>query len=322
MKAYVCQAFGTHGPGELPEPVAGEGEVLIRVFAAGVNFYDTLMVQGRYQVKPPVPFAPGGEVAGVVEGVGGGVEGIRPGDRVMAFTSWGGYAQKVVAKAAWTWPLPAAVDFDTAAAGLVTCGTAWLALHELARVQRGETMLVLGAAGGVGLAAIQIARRAGARVIAVAGGAERLQHCFAAGADEGIGYDNLREAVKGLTDGHGADVVLDVVGGPHTEQALRAMAWRGRLLVIGFATGEIPRIPTNLVLLKGCRIEGVFWDEFLRREPERGRAHLAAITAAWAEGGLKPPVSARYPLERAGEALAALAERRAAGKLLVIPPAP
>ncbi|MBT0963830.1 NADPH:quinone oxidoreductase family protein [Denitromonas iodatirespirans] len=324
MKAFVCHEFGPlgqHTPGELPTPVAGPGQVLIRVAAAGVNFYDTLIVQGKYQLQPPRPFAPGGEVAGVVTAVGEGVTRCAPGDRVMAFTRYGGYAEQALADEGMTWPLPAAVSFDTAAAGLITYGTAWFALQDLAALKPGETVLVLGAAGGVGLAALQIAKRAGARVIAAAGSEERLDLCRQHGADDTIDYarEDLKLATKTLTGGRGADVVVDVVGGDFTEQAVRAIAWRGRLLVIGFAAGAIPKIPANLLLLKGAVVAGVFWDEMLRREPDTGRRHINAITAAWADGSLAPPISARLPLARAAEALDALAGRRSAGKLIIEP---
>lgn len=324
MKAFICAAFGPIDQcvaGELPDPQPGEGQVTIRVEAAGVNFYDTLIVQGKYQIKPAAPFSPGGEIAGVVEAVGPGVTTCKPGDRVLAFTSFGGYAELCLAKASQTWPLPQGVSCEAAAAGLVTYGTAWFGLHDRARMKAGETVLVLGAAGGVGLAAIQIAKDAGATVIAAAGSPERLALCRTHGADILIDYtaEDLKEAVKAATKGRGADIVVDVVGGAWSEAAVRAIAWRGRLLVIGFAAGEIPRIPLNLTLLKGCDILGVFWDELLRREPAEGAAQVAAITAAWASGHLRPPVTGRYPLARAGEALHALAQRKTAGKLVILP---
>lgn len=324
MKAFVCRALGpveSHAPGEMPVPEIAAGELLVRVAAAGVNFFDTLIVQGKYQIRPPLPFAPGGEIAGTVEAVGDGVDDFRPGDRVLAFTSFGGYAEYTRAKASMCWHLPDPVCFETAAAGLTTYGTAWFALHDLARLQPGERVLVLGAAGGVGLAAIQIAKLAGARVIAAAGSEERLEFCREAGADITIDYvaNDLKDAAKAATDGKGADVVVDVVGGEFTEKAIRAIAWRGRLLVIGFAAGAIPRLATNLTLLKGCHVIGVFWDEMLRREPGTSRPQIDALTAAWADGRLRPPVTRTYPLARAGEALQQLAGRRTPGKLLVVP---
>lgn len=325
MRALVCQEFApldALGVGELPDPQPAAGEVVIRVFAAGINFYDTLIVQGKYQVKPAFPFSPGGEVAGIVEAVGEGVGHVKPGERVCAFTSYGGYAELCRAKASQTWPLPAAVSFEAAAAGLVTYGTAWFGLHDRARMKAGETVLVLGAAGGVGLAAVQIAKAAGARVIAAAGSAERLALCREHGADEVIDYttSDLKDAVKAVTGGQGADIVVDVVGGACTEAALRATAWRGRVLIIGFAAGDIPRIPANLLLLKGCEALGVFWDELMRREPQEAARQVAAVLACFADGSLAPPVTAACGLDGAVAAMRALAGREVAGKLIVLPP--
>lgn len=326
MRALICQAYAPLDElkvGELPEPVPAAGELSIRVEAAGINFYDTLIVQGKYQVKPALPFSPGGEVAGTVVAVGEGVSHVRPGDRVCAFTSYGGYAEVCRARAAQTWPVPDAVDFRAAAAGLVTYGTAWFGLHDRARIRAGDTVLVLGAAGGVGLAAVQIAKAAGARVIAAAGSAERLALCRAHGADVLIDYTttDLKDAVKAATGGNGADIVVDVVGGPYTEAALRATAWRGRVLVIGFAAGEIPRIPANLLLLKGCELSGVFWDELMRREPAEAARQVADVLAHFADGRLQPPVTAACGLEGAVDAMRSLAARKVAGKLIVLPQA-
>ncbi|CAL95658.1 NADPH:quinone oxidoreductase family protein [Azoarcus olearius] len=324
MRALVCQEFAPLDAlqvGELPDPQPAAGEVVIRVSAAGINFYDTLIVQGKYQVKPAAPFSPGGEVAGTVAAVGEGVSHVRPGDRVCAFTSYGGYAELCRAKASQTWPLPDAVGFEAAAAGLVTYGTAWFGLHDRARIQAGETVLVLGAAGGVGLAAVQIAKAAGARVIAAAGSAERLALCREHGADVLIDYTaaDLKDAVKAATGGQGADIVVDVVGGAYTEAALRATAWRGRVLIIGFAAGEIPRIPANLLLLKGCEASGVFWDELMRREPQEAARQVAAVLDCFADGRLRPPVTAACGLGGAVDAMRALAGRQVAGKLIVLP---
>ncbi|MBR0568947.1 NADPH:quinone oxidoreductase family protein [Azoarcus sp. L1K30] len=324
MRALICNEFAPLEAlrvGDLPEPRPAAGEVTIRVCAAGINFYDTLIVQGKYQVKPPFPFSPGGEVAGEVVAVGEGVSHVRPGDRVCAFTSYGGYAQVCRTKASQTWPLPEAVPFDAAAAGLVTYGTAWFGLHDRARMKAGETVLVLGAAGGVGLAAVQIAKAAGARVIAAAGSAERLALCREHGADDLIDYTttDLKDAVKAATGGNGADIVVDVVGGAYTEAALRATAWRGRILIIGFAAGEIPRIPANLLLLKGCDMGGVFWDELMRREPAEAARQVAAVLACFADGSLKPPITRACTLDGAVAAMQALAARQVAGKLIVLP---
>ena len=324
MRAYICNAFGpldTHGPGDLPEPRPADDEVIIDVAAAGVNYYDTLIVQGRYQIRPALPFSPGGEFAGTIAALGANVDGLQPGQRVLAFNSFGGYAEKARARASQVFPLPEAVSFDQAAAALVAYATAWFALYDRGRLKAGETVLVLGAAGGVGLAAVQIARAAGCTVIAAASTADKLALCRQAGAAVGINYreTDLKDAVKAATAGRGADLVIDVVGGAFTEAAVRATAWRGRVLVIGFAAGDIPRVPANLLLLKGCELSGVFWDEFLRREPEACRAQVAAILAGIADGTLAPPIHGRYGIEQAGEALALLAERRVTGKLLISP---
>lgn len=324
MRAYPCNAFGpldTHGPGDLPPPVPADDEVVIEVAAAGVNYYDTLIVQGRYQIRPALPFSPGGEFAGTISSIGAAVEGFHIGQRVLAFNSFGGFAEKARARASQVFPLPDAVSFDQAAAALVAYATAWFALHDRGRLRAGETVLVLGAAGGVGLAAVQIARAAGCTVIAAASTPEKLEACRHAGAAIGINYrqEDLKEAVKSATGGRGADVVIDVVGGAYTEAAVRATAWRGRVLVIGFAAGDIPRIPANLLLLKGCELSGVFWDEFLRREPQACHNQVSAILAGIENGSLAPPIHGRYGIEEAGEALKELAERRATGKLLICP---
>ncbi|HOY02199.1 MAG TPA: NADPH:quinone oxidoreductase family protein [Zoogloea sp.] len=324
MRAYLCKAFGpidTHGCSELPAPLPADDEVIVDVAAAGVNYYDTLIVQGRYQIRPTFPFSPGGEFAGTVSSIGAAVDGFHPGQRVLAFNSYGGFAERARARASQVFPLADAVSFDQAAAALVAYATAWFALHDRGRLQAGETVLVLGAAGGVGLAAVQIAHAAGCTVIAAASTAEKLEVCRQSGASIGINYrvEDLKEAVKSATGGRGADVVIDVVGGPYTEAAVRATAWRGRVLIIGFAAGDIPRVPANLLLLKGCELSGVFWDEFLRREPDACRAQVGAILAGIADGRFNPPIHGRYAIEEAGLALNALAERRATGKLLICP---
>ena len=324
MRALICNAFApieSLSMASVPPPVPEPDEITLRVAAAGVNFYDTLIVQGRYQIKPPFPFSPGGEVAGVVYAVGQNVHHLHPGDRVCAFTSYGGYAEICRAKAIQTWKLPDTVSFETAAAGLVTYGTAWFALHDHARIRSGETVLVLGAAGGVGQAAIQIAKTAGAQVIAVASHPDKLVQCQAQGADILINYqtENLKETIRQVTHGRGVDIVVDVVGGRHTKAALRATAWRGRILIIGFATGEIPCIPTNLVLLKGCTLSGVLWDELMRQEPEEASRQVHTVLAGFAEGWLAPPITACYRLEEAMQALSSLATRQAGGKLIILP---
>lgn len=324
MRALICSSFAPLDQlvvGDLPDPQPGPGEVIIEVAAAGINFYDTLIVQGRYQIQPAQPFSPGGEVAGTVVAVGEGVTHLSVGQRVCAFTSYGGMAQRCRAKASQTWPLPDAVSYDTAAAGLVTYGTAWFALHDRGRLQAGETVLVLGAAGGVGLAAVQLTHAAGARVLAAAGGPERLALCRDYGADTLIDYrhESLKDAVKQATDGRGADVVIDVVGGEYSEAALRATAWRGRVLIIGFAAGAIPKLPANLLLLKGCEASGVFWDELMRREPAEAARQVAAVLAGFADGRFRPPPTQACDLDGATAALQALAARQVAGKLIVHP---
>jgi NADPH:quinone reductase len=324
MHALICDAFAPIDAlriGELPDPVPGPGEVVIRVAAAGVNFYDTLIVQGKYQLKPPAPFSPGGEVAGTIASVGPGVSGFSVGDRVCAFTWFGGYAQLCRANVNQTWRLADDVSFEAAAAGLVAYGTAWFSLYDRARMQDGETVLVLGAAGGVGLATVEVAHAAGARVIAAAGSPERLALCAEAGADVCIDYvaQDLKEAVRAATGGRGADIVVDVVGGAFTEAALRATAWRGRILIVGFAAGDIPRIPANLLLLKGCEASGVFWDEMLRREPDVAAGQIGAILQGFADGRFRPRITGTHALAQARDALFALARREAPGKLIIKP---
>ena len=276
MKAVLCKAYGPPDSlviEDVASPIPGPGEAVVSVKAASVNFPDVLIIENKYQVKPPLPFSPGSELAGIVKAVGDGVTHVKPGDRVMAITGYGAFAEEVKAEARRMLPIPAGMDFATAAAFGLTYATSEHALFDRAALKAGETLLVLGAAGGVGLAAIEIGQILGARVIACASTDEKLAICRQHGADETINYatEDLRERIKALTNGNGADVVYDPVGGAYTELALRSIAWRGRLLVVGFAAGEIPKIPLNLTLLKGCSIVGVFWGDFARREP----AHFA-----------------------------------------------
>lgn len=325
MKALVCSAFGTLDDlkvGELPDPVPGPGEVLIDVHAAGANFPDVLIVQGRYQFKPEPPFAPGGEVAGVVGAVGPGVERFKPGDRVMATTLWGGFAEKTVAKERQVMAVEG-LDDETASAIGITYGTSYHALKDRAGLRPGETLLVLGAAGGVGIAAVEIGAAMGATVIAAASSEEKLAMAGAHGAHHGINYgrEDLRARLKELTDGRGVDVVYDPLGGAFSEQALRSIAWEGRFLVVGFAAGEIPKLPLNLVLLKGCQVIGVFWGSFAERTPERNRANLAEIVAWCREGRVRPHIDAVYDLDHAVDALRRLAARDVKGKLVIRMPA-
>jgi NADPH:quinone reductase len=326
MKALLCKAWG--GPEtlvleELPSPRPGAGEVVIDVKAAGVNFPDVLIIQNKYQLKPPLPFAPGAELAGVIKEVGAGVTGFKPGDRVIAMTMYGAFAEECVARVGQLIRMPAGLDFATAAAFTLTYGTSWHALKDRGQLRAGETLLVLGAAGGVGIAALEIGKALGARVIAAASSAEKLAVCRAHGADETIDYaaEDMRARIKAITGDRGVDVVYDPVGGPYAEPAVRSTAWRGRYLVVGFANGEIPRIPLNLLLLKGCSLVGVYWGDWTRREPEAAAAGMEELLGWLAAGKLKPHLAGRYPLARAAEAIAALASRKVAGKLVVEPEA-
>ncbi|MGE0874279.1 MAG: NADPH:quinone oxidoreductase family protein [Burkholderiales bacterium] len=322
MKAILCKQFGPPESlvcEELPSPVAGPGEVIVSVKAASVNFPDVLIIQNKYQFKPPLPFSPGSEMAGVVKEVGAGVANAKPGDRVIAFTTYGAFAEEVKLEASRIVPMPPGMDFPRAAAFLLTYGTSDHALRDRGGLQPGETLLVLGAAGGVGIAAIEIGKALGARVIACASSAEKLAVCREHGADETINYDaeDMRERIKAITGGRGVDVVYDAVGGGYAEPALRSCAWRGRYLVVGFAAGEIPKIPLNLTLLKGCSIVGVFWGDYARREPKAFAASIAQLGRWYAEGKLKPHVSATFPLEKAADALNLMAARQVKGKVVI-----
>jgi NADPH2:quinone reductase len=322
VKAVVCNQYGppeSLALEELPSPKPGAGEVVISVKAASVNFPDVLIIQNKYQFKPPLPFSPGSELAGVVKEVGSGVTAFRAGDRVMAFTTYGAFAEEVKTDANRLLALPEKMDFVTGAAFVLTYGTSDHALRDRAALKAGETLLVLGAAGGVGLAAIEIGKALGARVIACASSDDKLAVCRAHGADDGINYavEDLRERIKTLTDARGIDVVYDAVGGAYTEPAFRSLAWRGRLLVVGFAAGDIPKLPLNLALLKGASVVGVFWGDFARREPKAFAASMQQLGRWYAEGRLKPHVSQTLPLEKAAQAIQLLASRQAKGKVVV-----
>jgi NADPH2:quinone reductase len=323
MKALVCRAFGSIeslAVEDLPDPAPLAGQVVVGVRACGVNFPDVLIVQGKYQFKPTPPFSPGGEVAGVVEAVGSGVTGLRVGDRVIAISAWGGMAEKLAADASQVLPIPDGVDFVTASCVASAHGTTLYALRDRAKLQAGETLLVLGASGGLGLAAVQIGKRMGARVIAAASSPEKLETCRKHGADLLVDYakEDLKARVKAMTDGAGANVVYDPVGGSATEAALRAIAWEGRLLVLGFTAGEIPKIAANLVLLKGCSVVGVYWGMSVMRNPAHGRAILEEILGWLKDGSLRPHVHVRVPLSRSLDALRAIEERRVQGKAVVV----
>jgi NADPH2:quinone reductase len=322
MKAVLCKAYGPPDSlvvEDIPSPVAGPGEVVVSVKTASVNFPDVLIIQNKYQVKPPLPFSPGSELAGVVKSVGDGVTRWKPGDPVMAITGYGAFAEDVKVDVNRLLPIPTGMDFVSAAAFGLTYATSEHALCDRGDLKAGETLLVLGASGGVGIAAIEIGKVLGARVIACASTDDKLAVCREHGADDTINYatEDLRERIKALTGGKGADVVYDPVGGTYTELALRSIAWRGRLLVVGFAAGEIPKIPLNLTLLKGCAIIGVFWGEFTRREPERFLAAMDKLGRWFAEGKLRPHVSKTFPLARAADALAMMAGRNVKGKVVL-----
>jgi NADPH2:quinone reductase len=327
VKAVLCREFG---PPEslvvenVDEPVPGDGQVVVDVKACAINFPDVLIIQDLYQFKPPLPFAPGAEIAGVVSAVGSAVNGISVGDRIFASTGWGGLAEKIAVDPRAVIPIPDSVDFVHASAFLYAYGTSHYALKDRAGLQPGETLVVLGAAGGVGLAAVDIGTLMGANVIAAASSDDKLALCREYGAGETINYANedLKARIRELTGGAGADVVYDPVGGPYSEPALRSTAWDGRFLVIGFAAGEIPAVPLNLTLLKGCQIVGVFWGAFVGRDPEGHRRNVEELMGWWRDGRLRPHVSSTYPLERAAEAIRELADRKAKGKVVVTVGAP
>ncbi|MGH2829340.1 MAG: NADPH:quinone oxidoreductase family protein [Actinomycetota bacterium] len=323
MKAVLCKELSGLGAlvvQDVPSPVAGPGQVVVSVKAAGVNFPDVLIVQGKYQFQPPLPFTPGHEVAGIVKETGEGVSSPKPGDRVIAFTGTGGFAEEVLTDAARCIPMPDGMDYPTGAGLVLAHGTSIYALRDRARLKAGETLLVLGAAGGVGLAAVEIGATIGANVIAAASSDDKLEVCRKRGAAETVNYssEDLKARVKELTGGRGVDVVYDPVGGSYSEPALRSMAWDGRYLVVGFAAGEIPKVPLNLTLLKSCSIVGVFWGAFVARDPGRNVELLGELLAWWSQGKIAPFVSETYPLERAAEALADVENRKARGKLVLV----
>ena len=324
MKALLCTAYGSTqmlSVQEVPSPKAGPGQVVIDVKASALNFPDALMVQGLYQVKPPLPFSPGAEVAGLIKGVGAGVQGLKAGDRVMGFPGTGGFAEECVVAAEKIMPLPEDMDFASGAALVLTYGTSLHALQDCGRLQPGETLLVLGAAGGVGAAAVEIGKAMGARVIAAASSEEKLALCRRLGADETIDYatEDLRKRALSLTGEKGVDVVYDPVGGGYTEAALRAVAWRGRLLIVGFAAGEIPKIPLNLALLKERQLIGVYWGDSVRHDPRGHVRNMQQLLAWFAERKIAPVVSEQLPLARAHEAIQRLLDRKVKGKIVILP---
>jgi len=322
MKAILCKQFGppeTLVFEEIPSPKPGAAEAVVTMHAASVNFPDVLIIQNKYQFKPPLPFSPGSELAGVVKEVGSEVKNVKPGDRVIAFTAYGAFAEEVKTEAHRLIPLPPKMDFSVGASFLLTYGTSDHALRDRANLKAGETLLVLGAAGGVGLAAIEIGKALGARVIACASTDDKLAVCKQHGADEAINYstEDMRERIQAITGKRGVDVIYDPVGGPYTEPAFRSIAWRGRLLVVGFAAGDIPKLPLNLALLKGASIVGVFWGDFARREPKAFAESIGQLGRWYAEGKLKPHVSQTFPLANAVDALKMMAARQVKGKVVL-----
>ena len=322
MKALVCSRLG--GPADLEvetlsDPVPGPGEALVRIRVAALNFFDTLIIAGRYQVKPELPFSPGGEGCGVVEALGPGAEGVAVGDRVIVHASHGICRERVAIDVRHLARVPDGLDDERAAGLSITYGTSLHALQDRARIRPGETLAVLGASGGVGLAAVELGKILGARVVACASSPDKLAVARAHGADEGIDYaaETLRGALKRVGGERGIDVVYDAVGGDYAESALRCLGWKGRYLVVGFAAGEIPRFPLNVVMLKGVDVQGVFWGAFVEREPEAHAANQARLLAWAQEGRLTAAVHGAYPLDAYEEALGVLTRREARGKVLL-----
>ena len=322
MKAILCKQYGTAEQlvvAEVNNPAIKDHEVLINVRACGINFPDVLMIAGQYQVRPPMPFTPGAEVSGTVSKIGKKVRTLKIGQRVLALCGHGGLAEQAAIDANYVVPIPDSLDFATAAGFMLTYGTAYYALQQRGALQPGDTLLVLGAAGGVGLAAVELGTQMGAKVIAAASTAEKLRLAEQYGAAQSINYSDCRliEAVREATSGRGADLIFDPVGGPFFEDCLRSVAWNGRILVIGFASGEIPSLPANLVLLKGSSVVGVFWGSFARHEPELQRRNTHELLKLIGDGRLHPHISDEFDLEHAADAILTLARRRAMGKVIV-----
>jgi NADPH2:quinone reductase len=330
MKALLSKAVG--GPetlvlDELPSPEAKPGFAVVSVKAVGVNFPDVLIIEDKYQFKPSRPFAPGGEISGIVKSVGEGVTNVKPGDRVLGNTGWGGMAQELALEAHRLVKIPDAMPFDEAAAFIMTYGTSWHALDARADLKPGQTLLVLGAAGGVGLAAVELGKAMGARVIAACSSQEKVDLCLKHGADAGVVYPKgpfdrdgqkaLATLFKDACGPNGADVIYDPIGDAYAEPALRSIAWEGTYLVVGFAAGEIPKVPLNLALLKGCQIVGVFWGGWVAKNPEKHQKNVADLLEMYAQGKIKPFVSERFPLERGADAITHLASRKALGKVVI-----
>ncbi|MCS6996655.1 MAG: NADPH:quinone oxidoreductase family protein [Casimicrobiaceae bacterium] len=322
MKAWLCREFASIEAltlVEVPEPQAAAGEVVVAVRAASLNFPDALIVQGKYQVRPPLPFVPGAEFAGVVHAIGEGVSQVKVGDRVICIAGTGGFAEYAAVPVRQVLPLPVGFDFEQAAAFVFTYGTSLWALRNVGALQAGETVLILGASGGVGTAAIQIAKAMGARVIAAASSDEKLALCARLGADHTVNYseEGWRERVNEIVGKAGLDVVFDAVGGPYSEPALRSLGWRGRFLVVGFAAGEIPKIPLNLALLRERQILGVYWGDSMMRHPQAHAANLQQLAEWFAQGKLAPAITRRYGFDEVRDALLDMANRRVLGKVVV-----
>jgi NADPH:quinone reductase len=324
MKAIVCKEYGPPESlvyEEVQPQAMGKSAVRIAVKAVGVNFPDTLIIQGKYQFRPDPPFTPGGEFAGEIIEVGADIKHLRAGDHVCGVITWGAYAEQLVAPAGAAIPIPKGMDFESAAAFPMIYGTSYHALKQRADLKAGETLLVLGAAGGVGLAAVQLGKVMGARVIAAAGSDDKLAICKQHGADDLVNYStgSLKEQVKKLTGGKGADVIYDPVGGDFFDQCMSCINWNGRLLVVGFASGSIPSLAINRALLKGCAVVGVFWGQFVMKEPQLNMANFVQLFQWYTEGRLTPPISRRYPLAQAAVAMDDLLTRKATGKLILLP---
>lgn len=322
MKAIVCNSFGLPNTLEFKEiesPLPKEGELLINVKACSVNFPDTLIIQGKYQFRPEFPFSPGSDVAGIIEHVGENVKHFKVGDEVVGFIPFGGFAENAIVKATDCFPKPKGMSMVNASAFLLAYGTSYHALKDRAKLKEGETVLILGASGGVGLTALELAKLMGAKVIAAASSEEKLKLCKEYGADEVINYtkESLKDSVKKLTNGKGVDVIYDPVGGHFSELALRAIAWKGRHLVIGFANGEIPKIPINLTLLKGASIVGVFWGAFAQREPKKSLENIKQLLTWFTKGDVKPHIDKTYSLENSPKALEDMMERKVKGKIVI-----
>ena len=322
MKAILCETLGPPQQltyKEVPDPRPGLDEILIEVKACAVNFPDTLIIQGKYQFKPDLPFSPGSDISGVIKAVGADVKNFKVGDDVFGVTRYGGMAEQVVVKKSNVFPKPPGMDYKIAASFLYAYGTSLHALKDRARVKEGETVVIMGAAGGVGLAAVDLAKRLGAEVIACASSQAKLDLCKTYGADKTINYttEDLKARIKELTNGKGADVIYDPVGSQYSEPALRAMAWKGRYLVVGFAAGEIPKIPLNLTLLKGCSIVGVFWGRFAQEEPQKNMGNSLQILDWFSKGEIKPHIHKVYSLEQAPLAIQELMDRKVLGKVMI-----